>query len=584
MKKFWLPLLMMTLFAGIFSLAHAQDDAPQPTGGQPWDLRNLTQVGQYTFYDIPAGATITGQPIDAGDFDGNGCGDLVVAGENHSFPMPDSFRVNAGHVRVVMNICDIRGQLDLGVGRPFPTPVLTIFGARRDDVLGTEIHVADFNNDGFDDLLFGAQNHDGQFNNRENAGAAYLMLGNPDFVNREDIDLLMKPDDVFAFYGAAADSRVGLWVDGGDVDGDGFQDLLIGANQADGVGGARINAGEVWVIYGTADFAATYQPITDLAAPPPDATRIIGPNGDDLFGSTVVGGDVNADGFDDVIASAALWRGSAGLYGLAFGGGDGPGNNRFNAGDTFVIYGGPSMRRQTIDLATKIGPDGTPTDTTVSVIYGPDANDLMGEEVLVGDLNGDGRNELVVGSLISMGETDNAFEAGEAWVISTHEPFAGTAIDLNSATPDRAIVIYTDQAESKSADTMKLADIDGDGFDDLLYGAPDYNPTSYDLVPREKAGMLAVIFGQAGDMLPNQFGSIQLAFPPDGLRVRYIIGADADDMTAYGLAVYDFDGDNVLDIVTNGMGGDGPSNDRMESGEVYIISGAEFMNPEHQFR
>jgi hypothetical protein len=122
--------------------------------------------------------------------------------------------------------------------------------------------------------------------------------------------------------------------------------LLIRANQADGIDNARINAGEAWIIYGAADMIATYGSEIDLRTPPASATRLIGADYDDLFGSTVTGGDLDGDGIDDAIVSAALWRGSAGWAGCPLAAGMAPGNNRYNAGETFVIFGGPDLRGQ----------------------------------------------------------------------------------------------------------------------------------------------------------------------------------------------------------------------------------------------
>ncbi len=102
------------------------------------------------------------------------------------------------------------------------------------------------------------------------------MPGSPDFANRTDIDLRHPPQDVLTFYGAGPEDRFGIWVVGGDFDGDGFADMLIGATQADGEDDARINAGEAWVIYGTSEMIQRYGAVTDLRHPPADATRIIG--------------------------------------------------------------------------------------------------------------------------------------------------------------------------------------------------------------------------------------------------------------------------------------------------------------------
>jgi mono/diheme cytochrome c family protein len=549
------------------------------TGGQPWDLHHIEQAGLFVFYDSPAGTSTTGKPLDVGDFDGNGCGDIAITGQNAAHAL-GSWRGSAGHVRVVMNLCDVGGLVAMDE-IPEGQKVFTIFGAYAGDMAGTETYVADFNGDGFDDLLFSAQNSDGPAR-RTNAGAAYVLFGSADFASHNDIDLLSLPEDIIVFYGASAEDRLGLWVEGGDFDGDGFHDLLLGANQADGENDARINAGEVWIIYGREDMVEHYGQVTDMADPPGEATRIIGADYDDLLGSCVWGDDLNADGYAEAIVSAGLWRASSGVGGLSFGGADGPGNTRYNSGETFIIFGGESVRARTIDLAVTVDEFGRPLNDSVTVIYGADANDLLGEEIAVGDMDGDGRNDLVLGTLVGDGANNDLDEAGEAWVIYTHEPFEGRMFDLASPEPARAVVIYPDQADSKAGDTLRAGDLDGDGYADLFYGAPDYDPIGYDGQMRPNAGLLAVIFGQEG-MLPNVDGRILLFEPPDGLRTRFIVGGDANDMMPYAMAVYDMDGDGVIDIAPNAMGGDGVRNDQVNAGEIYVLDGAEFLSDDHVY-
>jgi mono/diheme cytochrome c family protein len=308
----------------------------------------------------------------------------------------------------------------------------------------------------------------------------------------------------------------------------------------------------------------------------------IGADYDDLFGSTVVGGDLNADGIDDAVISAALWRGSAGLGGLSFGGGDGPGNDRYNAGETFVVYGGPDLRGQTVDIAARLDEDGRPLDDSLTAYYGVGPNDLLGEEIAIGDLNGDGLNDLVLGTLVGYGPGDVLDESGEAWVIYTTEFTPGRMYDMANA-PQSSVVIYPDQPYSKGGDTMRVYDIDEDGFDDLLYAAPDYDPTGYDGTQRRNAGLLAVIYGDPDGMLSID-GEVRLPEQqPDGLRVDYVIGADQNDMLAYSMAVYDLDADGQLDIIPNGMGGDGAYNTLFNAGEIYMINGAEFNSAAHNF-
>lgn len=556
-------------------------DSPTPTGGQPWDLTYTAQTGEFAFYDAPAGASTTGKPVDIGDFDGDGCGDIAITGQNATHPVAGEWRGSVGHVRIVMNLCQISGQIGMDALSPMQR-VITIYGAYAGDMAGTETYVADFNRDGFDDLLFSAQNSDGPYQDRSNAGAVYLLLGGSTFALLPDIDLRQPPSNLLTFYGATAEDRFGLWVEGGDFDGDGIEDMLIGANQADGEGDQRINAGEAWILYGDMNLTSKYRPVTDMQQSPADATWIIGADYDDLFGSTVWGDDLNGDGYDDAIVSAALWRASSGIGGLSFGGGDGPGNTRYNSGEAFVIFGHARIRGQTIDLAAAVDETGQPVDDRVTVIYGRNANDLLGEEIAVGDMDGDGRADLILGTLVGDGPELNMDEAGEAWVIYTREPFAGQMIDLADPPPGRTVVIYPDQPDSKGGDTLRAADLDRDGVDDLFYGAADYDPRGYDGRLRHNAGMMVVIFGETGG-LPNQDGQILLFQPPANLRIRFIIGADDNDMMPYALAVADVNRDGVVDIVPNAMGGDGQRNDRINAGEIYVLDGAEFLSDDHVY-
>ncbi len=578
--RYYRASLLIFLAVGLGMVAPMRSQSTSPTtGDQPWDLKFTSQAGQFTFYDAPAGASTTGKPLDIGDFDDNGCGDLAITGQNATHLVDGEWRGSVGHVRILMNFCLIHGQTSTENMSPWQQS-FSIYGAYAGDMAGTETYTADFNGDGFDDLLFSAQNSDGEQQDRSNAGAAYVLFGSRDFARHSDIDLRDKNDDIISFYGASAEDRLGLWVEGGDFDGDGIQDVLIGANQADGEGDHRINAGEGWIIFGSRDMQSHYGSITNMGQPPTDATHIIGADFDDLLGSTVWGDDFNGDGFDDAAVSAALWRASSGIGGLSFGGGDGPGNTRYNSGETYIIFGNPDLRGHTIDLATKVDTSGHPVDNSISVVYGQNANDLLGEEIAAGDIDGDGRLDLILGTLIGDGVDENLDEAGEAWIIYSHEPFAGQAFDLNNLEPGRGVVIYPDQADSKAGDTLRAADLDRDGIDDLFYGAPDYDSTGYDGLVRHNAGMMAIIFGEQGG-LPNQDGKILLFSPPEKLRMRFIMGADPNDMMPYALAVGDVNHDGFVDIAPNAMGGDGERNDRINAGEIYILSGKDFLSPDH---
>jgi len=568
-QKSIIPIIFVALINSVIGLK-AQDDRIDSV-----DLR-IDRDGIFIFYDAPLGSSTTGQPLAIGDLNNNKCGDIIVGAQNASFAGAEGWRNNAGHLRIIMDVCTIDGQINMADTSDKSTQIITVLGAQAEDMLGTEITVADFNSDDYDDVLVGAQNHGGINNARLRAGAAYVIWGSSSFNDLSEINLSEPNDSVLTIYGADSEDRLGLWVDHGDFNADDYADMLIGANQADGIDNSRINAGEVWIIYGGEDIQQFGSSI-DMRQPPVTSTRINGIDYDDLFGSTVLGGDLNNDGYSDVIASAALWRGSAGIGGIDFGGGDGPNNTRYNGGDTYVIFGNKDLQGKVIDLATKLASDGSPIDESIAVVYGVDSNDLMGEELAVGDLDGDGRNDLVLGSLVTGGVTNRMDEAGEAWIIYGNIPFEGQAIDLANPSNRITTVIYPDQPSSKGGDILRVGDLDNDGVDDLFYGAPNYDPSDNNNEVRKNAGLLAIIYGIEGRPI-SETPLIIPSAAPDNLRISYIIGTDAEDMMAYGLAIYDVNGDGILDIAPNGMGGDGIDNTIINAGEIYVIDGALFLS------
>ena len=338
MLEFIFPIIAVVLLSTVFSL-NAQDDETASL-----DLR-IDRDGIFIFYDAPLGSSTTGQPLAIGDLNNNNCGDIIVGAQNASFAGAEGWRNNAGHLRIIMDVCTIDGQINMADTSDRSRQIITVLGAQAEDMLGTEITVADFNGDDYDDVLVGAQNHGGINNARPRAGAAYVIWGSSSFNDLSEINLSEPNDSVLTIYGADSEDRLGLWVDHGDFNADDYDDLLIGANQADGSDDSRINAGEVWIIYGGADIQQ-FGSYIDIRKPPVNSTRIIGIDYDDLFGSTVLGADLNNDGYSDIIASAALWRGSAGIGGIDFGGGDGPNNTRYNSGDTYIIFGCLRCRSQ----------------------------------------------------------------------------------------------------------------------------------------------------------------------------------------------------------------------------------------------
>lgn len=175
---------------------------------------------------------------------------------------------------------------------------------------------SDFNGDGIHDLLMGARLND---DIAISAGAAYILYGAGQFsasyaLNGAGVDVTLQGKAGSDFFSRGLASA-------GDINSDGFDDVVIGAYQNNDGPGAN-NAGAVYVLYGHPTLSATIA----MNGAGPNVT-IVGKAASDTLGRTVGGGgDINGDGFDDLIMAADQNN-------------DGPGAN--NAGAVYILYGGP---------------------------------------------------------------------------------------------------------------------------------------------------------------------------------------------------------------------------------------------------
>jgi hypothetical protein len=290
-----------------------------------------------------------------------------------------------------------------------PPADVTITGEGPDDDFGWKVAPAgDVNGDGVADVIVGAPSNDAVAGF---AGRAYLFSGPlQGEINAADAEAIITAEafgDNLGFSVASA----------GDVNNDGFDDILIGARSNDDAG---IQAGRVYLFLG---------PVSgNLDATSADAI-ITGAAFDELGRSLAPLGDLNGDGFDDVVLGTDI---------------AGPGF----AGQVFV-FDGPLAGLRTVASAD-------------AVITGSFSNESFGASVAAEDLNDDGTNDLIVGAPRF---PLNGNDPGRAYVF--YGPVSGSMI----ATEADAILFGENLNDSFGISVSSAGDVDGDGLADLIVGA-----------------------------------------------------------------------------------------------------------------
>ncbi|MFT5686933.1 MAG: hypothetical protein ACI8RZ_007890 [Myxococcota bacterium] len=357
--------------------------------------------------------------VSPGDVDGDGIDDMLIAA-----PGDDEARIDAGSVYLLLG--PTSGNLTLS-----DVADGVLYGEGTYDRAGEAVAgPGDVTGDGGLDLIVAATRYGD--NDYTYQGAVYVVPAD-DVLAAGSTDLSKATARIL---GVSRYDRVGSALSGGDMDGDGIVDLLVGAYSApenDGLGQVSVFLG----------------PITGELSVSDADTLLSGVDDDDYAGFSLSVGDIDADGSADL------------CIGAPFADGD-----EEESGVVYVIRGAPGSA----DLSA-----------AHAILTGGSDGDEAGTAVACdGDFNGDGHMDIFVGA---PNETTGGNESGTSYLL--YGPVTG-ALSLSTAD-----VILTGAESRQSAGTALTAALDanGDGFADAIIGAPEDNSGGTD------AGAVYIVFG-----------------------------------------------------------------------------------------
>lgn len=460
----------------------------------------IFQQGEGGVPGTPAALEQLGRALASGDFDGDGFADLALGAPRESIA-PTS---EAGSVTVLYGgasglagagseVWDLNGPAGQNAG--------------TGDRLGSSLAAADFDHDGFADLAIGIPYRDvvtpeatlearagavlvlyGSAGGLIEAGAQYFRQGAGGIVGA------LEEDD---FFGEALAT--------GDFDGDGFADLAIGVPGEDV--GAVANAGAVNVVYGSANGLSTAPDTTanaiwtqgDLGSSQDEAS--------DEFGHALTAGDWNDDGRDDLAVGAPRenW------------------GEVIDAGAIFVILGSD-------DGLTALGQQ-VRTQDDGGILGAADPDDHFGSSLAAGDFDGDGVEDLAVGS-----PGEQVGGQSEFGLVHLLPGVPGLGVSsVASAMIDRSQVAGAAASGDRFGAALAAGDFDGGSADELVIAAP-----GAEVADADSAGAIYILSG-----LDPAAPAVVGTFSQDGA----VPGAvEPGDSFGEVLAPGDFDGNGFADL------------------------------------
>lgn len=388
------------------------------------------------------------------------------------------------------------------------------YGTVADDNVGVAQVVGDVNADGFDDLIIGVPRQTSGIS----AGSVAVVFGTASGIPNPI--LLSALDGTNGFWinsGEAAD-WAGSALATGDMNNDGILDIIIGAPRG------NADNGRIYVVYGHVNPWTT--PVSLAGLPVAEGFQVtndIVTATPEKFGSSLATGDVNIDGYTDIIIGAP--------------------EASTNRGAVYTIRGKSSAWAATNNVSAVMN----------SVVTGS-TNDRSGTAVLVMDVNADRVPDIVIGM-----PGDGVAMTGQVNIVYGRRHGLWN-IGFERLYGKFGYKVLGDTAGSRFGASLAKVDVNGDLIVDLLVGAPNYSTG---------AGAAYIVFGNTASIKPIRWrANTTLLNGKIGARIT---GINAGDNAGAAVAGADLNGDGIGDIIVGAPNAD-PSA-RASAGTVYVMFG-----------
>lgn len=472
------------------------------------------------------------------DFNGDGYADLAIGVPNESVTQGATYD-DAGAVHVIYGTEN--GLVALAASAAVDDQLwhrgiagLDEIAIDGGDSFGQALAVGDFNQDGFDDLAIGVPGS--IVAGQEAAGAVQVMYGSADGLT-VDGSQTWTQDSAGVEDTPGAGDEYGATLTTADFDGDGYDDLAVGVPH-ETVNGDD-NAGAINILYGSGNGLRS----TLIGGGRPDEfltqdsiNFFTSAQPEDRFGHTLTAGDFDGDGLDDLAVGVPYEDFAGGLD---------------NAGAVQVFFGAAGgILDESARFPQQISAN------TPGVDNAQEASDLFGYSLAAADFNGDGRDDLAIGTPY---ETHGDGGGALLYAGAVNIVF-GSANGMN---PEAGAPIWTQdspgidsEAEAEEFFGWKLAaaDFNNDGYADLAIGVPQ------DHVLGVRIGSVHILYGD--ETGPTAVANTQI-FDPHNPEV--------DDHFGFAVTAADTNGDGYVDLAVGAYEDDPADIAVGNAGSVFVF-------------